>query len=172
MKRLALFALIFFFSISIIVSCNEKKRNPDETSIRNIIIDSTSLLTNNQKSDLTVSIQKLEKEVGSQIAIVIVDTLRGQSLNEASLAIGEKLNLGRQKYRDGLLIFVAYKDRKVRIEVGYGLERIVRDEIARRIIGEKVTPRFKKEEYYEGLSDAVDEISELIKKNKQLIGKP
>ncbi len=102
----------------------------------------------------------------------IVDTLGAKNINEVSLAIGEKLKLGRQKYRDGVLIFVAYRDRKIRIEVGYGLERIIRDEIAKWIITEKMAPRFKRQEYFEGLSAAIAEISNLIRANKRLIGKP
>ena len=172
MKKFTLFALTFSIITSIIFSCGEKKSSQNETLARNSVIDSISLLNNDQKNNLEGLIQKLENELGSQIAIVIVDTLDGNNIDEVSLAIAEDLNLGRQKYRDGLLILVSYKDREARIEVGYGLEKIIRDEIASRVMREKMAPSFKKEEYYEGLSAAVDEISELIKKNKQLIGKP
>jgi len=65
---------------------------------------------------------------------------------------------------------MAMKDQKVRIEVGYGLERIIKDEISNRIIREKMVSRFKKQEYYEGLSAALKEINQLIKDNKRLIG--
>jgi uncharacterized protein len=169
MKKLPLFALVFSFVI-LIVACQRKEDTPAQTSIRIGVIDSTSLLSSDQKNDLERWIQKLEKETGSQIAIVIVDTLGVKNINQVSLTMAENLNLGREKYRDGLLIFVVYKDRKIRIEVGYGLERVIRNEIASRIIREKMAPKFKKQEYYEGLLSAVKEISELIKANKPLIG--
>jgi uncharacterized protein len=171
MKKLTFFALSFSFIISIIVSCSEKKSSQNEILFRNSVIDSTNLLTSDQKNSLEGLIQEFESEVGSQIAIVIVDTLDGNNINELSLAIVEDLNLGRQKYRDGLLIFVSYKDREARIEVGYGLEKIIGDEIASRVMVKKMAPNFKKEKYYEGLLAAVNEIINLIKKNKQLIGK-
>ena len=171
MKKLPLSALIFSFVI-LIVACQKKEDTSAQTSIRNGVIDSTSLLSNDQKNDLEGLIQKLENETGSQVAIVIIDTLGGKNIKEVSLTVAENLNLGREKYRDGLLIFVVYKDRKVRIEIGYGLERVIGNETASRIIKEKMAPKFKEENYYEGLLSAVKEISELIKTNKQFIGEP
>jgi uncharacterized protein len=171
MKKRILYTLVISILFSIALSCQERKGKALEIPFERRISDSVGLLTIDQKNNLFGLIKDLDSTVGAQIAIVIIDTLGGKQINDVSLAVGEKLNLGRQKYRDGLLIFFSYKDHKVRIEVGYGLERIIKDEIASRIIREKIKPRFKKQEYYEGFSAAILEINELIKENKELIGK-
>ena len=80
------------------------------------------------------------------------------------------MKLGRSNFNDGLLIAVALKERAIRIEVGYGLEKIIKDEIASRIIREEIGPRFKEEKFYEGLYTAVEKIKKLIEENKDLVG--
>ena len=82
----------------------------------------------------------------------------------------ENWGIGRKDYNDGLLITVALQDRQTRIEVGYGLEKIVKDKIAARIIREDMVPNFQTENYYEGLRVAVDKIKTLIEGNQALVG--
>lgn len=171
MMKLTFSVILASILFSIEVSCQEKKHEALETLIDKRIFDNVGLLTAGQKKDLYRVIQSLEKEIGSQIAIIIVDTLKGKNINTVSIELANKLNLGRDKFNDGILILTAYKDRKVRIEVGYGLEKIIRDEVANRILREKTIPRFKIQEYYQGLLDTVIEISQLIKHNRHLIGK-
>lgn len=170
MKRFVFYVSGFLVLFSIGVSCQEKKTKSSDSSIERIF-DNIGLLTLSQKDSVYGLIQNLETEVGSQIAIVIVDTLWGRNINSVSLELSEKLGLGREKYKDGLLIFIAFKNHQMRIEVGYGLEGIVKDEIANRIIKEKMTPRFREQKYYKGISVAVLEINQLIRDNRQLIGK-
>jgi uncharacterized membrane protein YgcG len=80
------------------------------------------------------------------------------------------MGLGRKDYDDGILITVSLADRKTRIEVGPGLEKIIKDEIAARIIREDMGPRFGKDDFFNGIKGAVEKIKTLIEENKELVG--
>jgi uncharacterized membrane protein YgcG len=159
--------MILFF---LITSCQERRKEQALISSKRVF-DNINLLTDDQEKSLYTEIQALDKDIGSQIAIVIIDTLGSKDLNEVSLKTAEELNLGRVKYNDGLLIFLAFGDHKVRIEVARGLEKIIKDDIASRIMNDVMAPEFRKQHYYEGLLAMVKEISKLIRDNKDLVGK-
>ncbi len=150
-------------------SCVESKR-PHEVSIDHRIFDSARLLSKAQKDSIFQQIIALEKNIGSQIGIITLDTLVGQSINEYSFRQAEKLKFGRAKFDDGILITVVIKNRQMRIEVGYGLEKIIKDEIASRINRNVIAPRFREGRYGKGLYNAVDSIKSLIEIHKELVG--
>lgn len=166
---LSLFVLLMFFACQ---KRDETKgdQNKQQEITSDRVFDEAESLSDLEKSKLTSLILELEKNVGSQIAILIVDTLNGKKVEEFSLEAFTKMNLGRNEFADGILIVQSVKDRKIRIEVGVGLERIIKDEIAARINREIIVPRFKEGKYYDGLYDAVTEIKSLIEKNKALVG--
>jgi uncharacterized membrane protein YgcG len=152
-----------------VASCG-KETVESELTVKDRIFDNNNLLTAIQEDSIFQLINDLDKEIGSQIAIVTLDTLNGRTIEELSSEEFEKLRLGRDEFFDGLLIIFATKNKKIRIEVGYGLEKIIRDEIASRINRNIIGPEFKKKNYGLGLYKAVDTIRLLINKNKELVG--
>jgi uncharacterized protein len=84
--------------------------------------------------------------------------------------MAEELRLGRSTHNDGLLIAIVTMERKIRIEVGTGLENIIKDEVAARIIRDDMAPLFRQEKYGQGIYLAVDKITKLIEENKELVG--
>ena len=126
------------------------------------VTDTTGTLTAEQIAQLEAQLTDLEKRKGSQVAVYMVSSLGDQSLEDYSLAIAEKNKLGRAKTDDGVLLFIAKDDRKVRIEVGYGLEGAIPDAKAGRIIREYIAPNFRKGDYNQGIVDAVGAIGKLI----------
>ncbi|HEY5751275.1 MAG TPA: TPM domain-containing protein [Chryseolinea sp.] len=152
-------------------SCHRKVEKSFKASkIENRIFDNADLLSNEQEKTIFRLIKDLEDSIGSQIAILTLDTLNGEDINQYSLRMFEDLALGREKYKDGILITVAYRDRKTRIEVGYGLEKIIKDEVASRIIREEMVPKFKEQKVYEGLYGAVSVIKKSIEENRKIVG--
>jgi len=133
-------------------------------------MDEADLLTGQQEDSIFAIIQDLEKNVGSQIAVLTIVSLNGEKIEKYSLRRAEQSRFGRQKYDDGILITVSHNDRQMRIEVGYGLEKIIKDEIAARINQEEMAPRFRQGDYYNGIKAAVEKIKKLIEENKQLVG--
>jgi uncharacterized membrane protein YgcG len=158
--------------IGLIVSCNSDKKIETGPKIGDRIIDNSYLLSEVQKDSIFNLIEKLDQEIGSQIAILTIDTLGKEKLEEFSLRMAGDLKLGRSTYNDGLLVTIVTMERKIRIEVGTGLENIIKDELARNIIRDDMTPLFINEKYGQGIYLAVDKISKLIIENKKLVGTP
>jgi uncharacterized membrane protein YgcG len=162
----------FLFLILLITSCQTKQKTDAVGSVpyKNVS-DNAGILSDPEEQKLTGLIRDLEKNVGSQLAIITVDSLHGEEIEAFALRAATDMKLGRSEFNDGLLIVVAMKERSTRIEVGYGLENIIKDEIASRIIREEIGPRFREQKFYDGLYTAVEKIKKLIEENKDQVGK-
>lgn len=126
------------------------------------VTDTTGTLTTEQIAELEARLVALEQRKGSQLAIYMTDSLNGRDVAEVALEMAEKNALGRAKTDDGVLLFIAKADRKVRIEVGYGLEGAIPDAKAGRIIREYLAPHFRTGDYYQGISEASTALTQLI----------
>jgi uncharacterized protein len=104
----------------------------------------------------------LEKTKGAQLVVLMVGTTEPDDLESYSLAVAEANKVGRKGPDDGALLLVAKDDRRVRIEVGYGLEGAVPDVTAGRIIREYIAPRFRTGDYNGGITDAVGALTRII----------
>lgn len=131
-------------------------------NIKNRVTDLTQTLTPDQQSQLEAKLSQFEQQKGSQIAILMVPTTQPEDIAQYAIRVADEWKLGRSKEDDGLLIVVAKNDRKMRIEVGYGLEGPIPDLIAKRIVSEVMAPKFRQGDYYGGLNDATDTIIGLI----------
>ena len=158
--------------IGLIISCSSERKIEVSLEVGDRIFDNSYLLSQSQKDSIFTLIDKLDREIGSQIAVLTIDTLGKEKLEEFSLRMANELGLGRSTHDDGLLITVVALERKMRIEVGTGLENIVRDEIAARILREDMAPLFSEGKFAQGIYLAVDKISKLIIENKELVGTP
>ncbi|MBP7280253.1 MAG: YgcG family protein [Leptospiraceae bacterium] len=124
--------------------------------------DLSGILESIQREALEDKLKTIENNKGSQVAILIIPTTEEETIDQFSIRVVEKWKLGRKEVNDGVLILIATDDRKMRIEVGYGLEGILPDAICRRIISEQMKPHFKEKNYYEGIDNAVESISKII----------
>jgi len=165
-----IFKLATVILVGLIISCETDKKTETSSNNGHRIIDNSYILTKSQKDSIETLIKKLDQEIGSQIAVLTIDTLGKENLEDFSLRMAEELRLGRSTHNDGLLITIVTMERKMRIEVGTGLENIIKDEIAGRIIQDEMVPLFRQEKYGQGIYLAVDKISKLIIENKDLIG--
>ena len=126
------------------------------------VTDTTGTLSAEQIAALEAPLAALEKRKGSQLAVYMTGSLDGASIEQAALAVAERNALGRAKADDGVLLFIAKDDRKVRIEVGYGLEGAIPDAKAGRIIREYLTPHFREGDYFGGIQSATGALAGLI----------
>jgi uncharacterized protein len=122
------------------------------------VVDQTGTLSADDVATLTQTLRGLELRKGSQIAVLIVPTTEPETIEQYSIRVAEAWKIGRKKVDDGALLVVAKNDRKIRIEVGYGLEGALTDVTARRIIDEIITPKFKSGDFAGGISAGVDRI--------------
>jgi uncharacterized protein len=126
------------------------------------VVDQTGTLSAGDISSLTQTLKDLETRKGSQVAVLIVPTTEPESIEQYSIRVAEAWKIGRKKIDDGALLLVAKNDRKLRIEVGYGLEGALNDATAKRIIDEIITPRFRSGDFAGGISAGVDRIIRVI----------
>ncbi|AZG08853.1 YgcG family protein [Pigmentiphaga sp. H8] len=127
-----------------------------------LVTDLTSTLTAEQRSGLEQQLRAFQERKGSQLAILVVPSTAPESVEQYSLRVAEAWKPGRKNVDDGVLFLVAKDDRRMRIEVGYGLEGVLNDATANRILNEIVTPRFREGDYYGGISQGADRIMRLI----------
>lgn len=130
------------------------------------VVDRTGTLSGGDIAQLTQTLADLEKRKGSQIAVLVVPTTDGEPIEQFSLRVAEAWKIGRKKIDDGALLVVAKNDRRLRIEVGYGLEGVLTDVTARRIIDEVITPKFKSGDFAGGVSAGVERLIGLINGEK------
>ena len=119
------------------------------------VVDRTGTLSDDQRRQLDERLLAFEKQKGSQIAVLLVPTVRPESIAAYSLRVVEKWKLGHRGVDDGALLLIAKNDREMRIEVGYGLEGALSDAVAKRIIEERITPRFRSGDFYGGIDAGV-----------------
>ncbi|MGC9162865.1 MAG: TPM domain-containing protein [Thiomonas sp.] len=126
------------------------------------VTDLTGTLSAQQVAALDQELRDFAARKGSQIAVLIVPTTAPETIEQYSIRVVDAWKLGRKGVDDGVLLLVAKNDRKLRIEVGYGLEGVIPDAIAKRIISETIAPRFKEGDYFGGIQAGVESIARLI----------
>ena len=126
------------------------------------VVDQTGTLSSSDVASLTQTLKDLETRKGSQIAVLIVPTTDQESIEQFSIRVAEAWKIGRKKIDDGALLVVAKNDRRLRIEVGYGLEGALTDATTKRIIDEEITPKFKSGDFAGGISAGVIRMIQVI----------
>lgn len=126
------------------------------------VVDQTGTLSSGDVAQLSQKLADLQTRKGSQIAVLIVPTTEGEPIEQFSLRVAEAWKIGRKKVDDGALLVVAKNDRRLRIEIGYGLEGVLTDVTSKRIIDEIITPKFKSGDFAGGLAAGIDKMIGLI----------
>lgn len=126
------------------------------------VTDLTNTLSIEQTSALENKLAEFERKKGSQIAVLMLPTTQPEDIAEYGIKVADLWQVGRNSVDDGIILIIAKDDRKLRLEVGYGLEGVVPDAVAKRIIAETIAPFFKKDDYAGGIDAGVTQIMQLI----------
>jgi uncharacterized protein len=126
------------------------------------VTDTTGTLTAEQQAALEQKLAAFEAAKGSQLAVLMVPTTQPEEIEQYSIRAVDQWTLGRKKVDDGALLLVVKNDRRVRIEVGYGLEGVLTDALSNRIIDETIVPAFKQGNFYGGIDGALEQMMKLI----------
>jgi len=126
------------------------------------VTDLTATLSIPEMTRLEQKLVAFEQKKGSQIAVLIVPTTQPETIEQYSMRVVESWKLGRKNADDGALLLVAKNDRALRIEVGYGLEGVLPDATAKRIIDEIIVPQFKTGHFASGIDMGIDAILRLV----------
>ncbi|MDH2915332.1 MAG: YgcG family protein, partial [Gallionella sp.] len=126
------------------------------------VTDLTATLETAQVQALDARLAAFEAGKGSQIAVLMLPTTQPEAIEQFGIRVVEVWKLGRKGVDDGVLLLVAKDDRKLRIEVGYGLEGALNDATAKRIVSEIISPAFKQGDFYGGIDAGVTAIIKVI----------
>lgn len=123
------------------------------------VVDDADFLTADQTAALEQKLAELEEQTSVQIVIATIPSLEGEPIEDFSIRLAQAWRIGRKGLDNGAILVVARDERRVRIEVGYGLEPVIPDGVAGRIIREQITPHFRANDYAGGLEAAVDTLA-------------
>jgi uncharacterized protein len=120
--------------------------------------DYAGVLTQAERGRLEAQLTDREQATGAQMVIAIFKSLEGESLEDYSIRLAQQWRIGQKSLDNGVILLVFLQDRKVRMEVGYGLEPMIPDAVAGRIIRDTMGPRFREQRYAQGLEEAVQAV--------------
>ncbi|MEN6321643.1 MAG: YgcG family protein [Syntrophaceae bacterium] len=152
--RLALIGAIFFLSaISF---------GADVPFLTGRVTDNAEILSKEMRQTISESLKAHEQKTGNQIAVLTIPSLEGESIEDYAVNVFNSWKLGQKGKDNGILVIVAPNDRRMRIEVGYGLEGTLPDGLAGSIIRNIMTPQFKTGNYNDGIQSGVKAIIEVL----------
>jgi uncharacterized protein len=122
------------------------------------VVDSAEIMKADTRRQLAERLRTHEQKSTNQVAVLTVPTIHGESVEDYAVRVFEEWKLGRKGKDNGVLVVVVPQDRRMRIEVGYGLEGTFTDATAGRIIRDVMTPRFRQGDYDGGISQGVGAI--------------
>jgi uncharacterized protein len=137
------------------------KEIPPKPNPPRLVNDFVGILTSGEMAALEQKLVDYDDSTSTQIAIVIEQSLDGDDIFDYSYRLAEAWGIGRDGKNNGVLVYVAIGDRKLRIQTGYGAEGFLPDALARRIIEQTIVPAFRQQNYFQGLDRATDVIMKL-----------
>ena len=130
--------------------------------LRGPVTDLTGTLDAAQAAQLEQTLRAFEARTGSQLAVLIVPTTEPETIEQYGIRVAEAWKLGRKGVDDGAILLIAKNDRTMRIEVGYGLEGVLPDAVAKRIIAEVITPSFRDGDFYGGIGAGMQQMIRVV----------
>lgn len=132
-------------------------------ALRGRINDYAQVLSRDLAQNLENQLEQFEKETGHQVALLTVPSLAGEDIEGFSIRVAETWKIGQKGFDNGVIFVIAPQDRQLRLEVGYGLEGVLPDAVANRIIRDIVVPRFRENDYEGGITSGLDAVLKTIR---------
>ena len=143
-------------------SAIESDRFRESLSPQGPVSDWAELLSTEQKAELNSRMEALKASNGAELAVVTVKSLQGGEIDDFAQKLFAQWGIGQKGKDNGVLLLIAVEDRKMRIEVGYGMEGVLPDAKTGRIQDEYIVPRFKEGNYAQGLMDGADALLKVM----------
>ena len=167
MKTLSFILVLLAFVYNTAVFSQEeegsKSLSDKPTIFKKYVVDETGTLTQAEINSLLKKLEDFDKQTSTQIVVYMIAPTNGESIDEVSHTIAEKNKIGQKGKDNGVLVLIAKNDRKMRIEVGYGLEGVLTDAATVQIRTKEMNPYFKEGKFYEGINRGVDAIIGITK---------
>lgn len=134
--------------------------------------DYANMLSPSTENQLNVALQELEQTDSTQIVVLTIPSLEGDSLEDFSIRVAEKWKIGQKGLDNGAILLIAKRERKLRIEVGYGLEGKMTDLMSGRIIRDVIVPHFKSGQFDQGVIEGVQAMIGVVRGEFKATSKP
>lgn len=157
------FFIIFSFLFFGIFSTPTTQAYQNPGSPEGFVNDYASLLSSQEEQLLENTLIQFESESTNEISIVALPSLEGDTIENFSVQLFEDWAIGKKTQDNGVLILVSLEEKAMRIEVGYGLEGVITDAQAGRVVNTIIKPAFKEGSYYSGLAQAVNALIAISK---------
>ena len=138
-------------------------------SLSGPVVDKAGILSRNEFEKIENFLLDLDQKSKVQIAVLIIPSLEGESIEDYSMQVAEEWKLGDKEKDSGALLVVAVKDKKLRIEVGYGLEENLTDSRSGQIIRSFIAPQFRSGNYGEGIYDGIKAMAAYASEDESLL---
>lgn len=158
MRRYLLFIPLL---LSVLFSANAQEF-PEPLSPKRMVNDFANMLSTDENNLLEQKLRAVNDSNSIEFAIIAIKTTGNYDIEDYALKIGRQWGIGKKDKNNGILILVALEDRKIDIEVGYGLEDRVTDGLAKRVIENDIKPAFKQKNYYQGLDKATNSLIDMV----------
>lgn len=130
-----------------------------------LVYDIANVLSHGEEASLEQKLRQYNDTTSTQIVIILDNSLDGTPISHYTVELAQNWGIGQKGKDNGILIYAAMEDRKIRIETGYGIEYLLTDALSRRIIEKVIKPHFKVENYYQGLDLTTSVIFEILAGN-------
>ncbi len=164
LKKRAAIAAIFFALAGALTFAQDNAPIPPLVSR---LTDTAGILGADGKQALEAKLAAFEKATGGQLAVLVVKTAEPETIDQYGIRVGEAWKIGKKGADTGAILIIAMKEKKLRIEVGYGWEGALPDVEAKRIISETITPFFKKSQFAQGIDAGIDKIQLAVSKENK-----
>lgn len=153
MRNFLLFSLLGFCALI----SNAEIKVP---ALSSPVIDQVGLFSSSEKASLESTIQNIHASKGPQVQVLIIKTLEGNAIEDYSMKVAETWKLGTKQAGDGLILLISIEDRKMRIEVGQGIEGTITDYDSHKIIDKILKPAFREKDFYGGVMGFISVVQE------------
>lgn len=159
-SRAILHGLLGALALAFCVTCllPAAEAEPNFPALTGRVVDDANLLSPDDEQALTETLKQLEEKSSDQLVVVTLPSLQGYTIEDFGYQLGRHWGIGTKELDNGVLLIVAPNERKVRIEVGYGLEPILTDALSRVIIDNAILPRFRSGDFSGGIKNGVEDI--------------
>ena len=161
---------IFFAAVCFFFAAASVRAETSVPAMASPVVDEAGVIDDNTKSQLNSYLTAVNDQTGVQVAVLTVQSLAGEDIESFSMRTAEAWRLGQKGKDNGALLVVAVEDRKLRIEVGYGLEGTLTDTKCGLIIRSTITPYFKSGDYSSGIAAGVKQIVSFATNNAVIAG--
>lgn len=144
------------------LTLNAQFKIPKTPAKQTSVYDYIDLLPPAQESTLEQKLIRYADSTSTQIVMILISSTKGEDINYLGAQWGEAWGIGQEKEDNGILVLVAKDDRKMTIQVGRGIEPVVTDYLAKRVVDRIITPRFKQNDYYGGLDQGADALFQIL----------